>query len=63
MRKGVMIEKDWVVNLLRHLGYVQEADAALKELPDHISHDELAAFGDRHGITRDELTNRAGGSP
>lgn len=63
IQRFVMVEKDWLVNLLRHLGYTQEADAALREMPDQISREELKAFGDRHGISRDELTNRSGGSP
>lgn len=62
-RKDDMVHKDWLVDVLRHLGYVEEAEAALKELPDHFSKEELEQFGNRHGINRDEVMNRMGGSP
>jgi hypothetical protein len=48
---------------LRHAGYSQAADEALQVLPEHIDLHELQEFGDRHGISRDELTSRMGGSP
>jgi hypothetical protein len=57
-----MPEKDWLVDLLRRLGYTQEAEAALRELPDHVSIDQLIEFGERHGINRGELIDRMGGS-
>jgi hypothetical protein len=58
-----MADRNWLVETLRHLGYTREADAALRELPDEISVDQVKAFGDRHDINRDELMNRMGGSP
>jgi hypothetical protein len=45
------------------MGYAQEADQAARELPDPVELEQLKAFGDRHGISRDELTSRMGGSP
>ncbi|HEX6527357.1 MAG TPA: hypothetical protein VF070_46200 [Streptosporangiaceae bacterium] len=58
-----MTDRRWLVETLRHLGYTREAEAALQELPDEISMDQVQAFGDRYGISRDELMNRMGGSP
>ena len=58
-----MSDRSWLVEILRHLGYTREADAALQELPDEISHDQVNDFCDRHGINRDEMTNQMGGSP
>ena len=58
-----MEDRSWLVQMLRQLGYTREADAALRELPDEPSLDEVKAFGDRHGISHDELTSRMGGSP
>ena len=58
-----MTERSWLVETLRQLGYAREADAALRELPDEISLDQIKAFGDRFGISRDELMSRMGGSP
>jgi hypothetical protein len=58
-----MADRSWLVETLRQLGFTREADAALHELPDEISLDQVKAFGDRHGISRDELMSRMGGSP
>jgi hypothetical protein len=55
--------RKWVVDTLRHIGYPQAADEALRVLPDHIELKELQEFGDKYGISRDELTSRMGGSP
>jgi hypothetical protein len=55
--------RKWVVDTLRHIGYSKEADEALRVLPDEIELKQLLEFGDRHGISRDELTSRMGGSP
>jgi len=52
-----------VVDLLQRLGYDHEADEAAKTLPDPVPLEELIAFGDKHNISRDELTDRMGGSP
>jgi hypothetical protein len=55
--------KQWVINLLRNMGYAQEADDAARELPDPVEFEQLLEFGNRHGISRDELNSRMGGSP
>jgi hypothetical protein len=55
--------RQWVVDRLRRMGYAQEADDAARELPDPVDLEELMAFGNRHGISRDELMSRMGGSP
>jgi hypothetical protein len=49
--------------MLRSLGYRQEADEALRVLPDEVDLKELQEFGDRHGISRGALIDRMGGSP
>jgi hypothetical protein len=56
-------ERQWIIDQLRHIGYTREADDAAQTLPKEVSAEELMAFGDRHGISRDELINRMGGSP
>jgi hypothetical protein len=56
-------DKEWVVHTLRRLGYPQAADEAERVLPDPVSTEELRKFGDRYGISRDELLSRMGGSP
>ena len=55
--------RQWVVDTLRRNGYPQEADEALRDLPDQVDLQQLQEFGDRHGISRDELVSRMGGSP
>jgi hypothetical protein len=56
-------DRQWVSDQLRRLGYTEEADDAVQTLPAEISDEELMAFSDRHGISRDELMSRMGGSP
>ena len=56
-------DRQWIIDQLRRLGYTQEADDAARTLPDQVSAEELLAFSDRHGISRDELMSRMGGSP
>ena len=55
--------RQWLVDTLRRLGYTQAADDALRVLPDQIDVKRLEEFGDQHGISRDELIDRMGGSP
>jgi hypothetical protein len=55
--------KRWLVDLLRRLGYTQAADDALREMPDEFDLKQLQEFGDRHGISRDDLSDAMGGSP
>lgn len=55
--------RQWVVDTLRRNGYLQEADEALRVLPEEVDAKQLQEFGDRHGISRDELISRMGGSP
>jgi len=55
--------RQWVVDTLRRLGYQRAADEALRVLPDQIDLRQLEEFGDQHGISRDALIDRMGGSP
>jgi hypothetical protein len=55
-------DRHWLVDLLRRLGYTKAADDAA-HLPDQISLEQLREFGDQHRISRDEITDRMGGSP
>jgi len=56
-------ERQWVVDTLRRLGYAHEAEEAARVLPDPVNMEQLREFGDRYGISVDELTSRMGGSP
>ena len=53
----------WLVDLLCRLGYTQEADDALRVLPEEVDLQQLQRFADRHGISRDEVLSRMGASP
>ncbi len=55
--------RQWVADTLRHLGYEQAADDALRVLPEAIDNEQLREFGDKHGISLGELMSRMGGSP
>ena len=59
----MVYSRQWVVDTLRRNGYQQEADEALRVLPDEVDAQQLEEFGDRYGISRDELVSRMGGSP
>ncbi|HET9782706.1 MAG TPA: hypothetical protein VFR33_13110 [Candidatus Dormibacteraeota bacterium] len=55
--------KRWLVDLLRRLGYAEAAEDALREMPEEFDLEQLQEFGDRHGISRDTVTDAMGGSP
>jgi hypothetical protein len=55
--------RKWLVDLLRRLGYTHAADDALREMPEQFDKKQLQDFADRHGISRDDVTDAMGGSP
>ena len=56
-------DRQWVVDSLRRLGYMQAADEAARVLPDPVSQEQLLDFANRNGISRDEVISQMGGSP
>jgi hypothetical protein len=60
---AMQVSRQRVAEWLRHVGYPQAADEALRDLPDVVDLKEAQDWGDRHGISRDELINLMGGSP
>jgi hypothetical protein len=56
-------DRQWVINLLHRMGYPTAAEEAARELPDPVAMEDLVKFANRHGISRDELNSRMGGSP
>lgn len=56
-------DRQWVVDTLRRVGYVHEAEEVARVLPDPLEMEQLREFGDRHGISVAKLTSRMGGSP
>ena len=55
--------KQDIVDMLRKVGLTEQADEAMRVLPDPVDADEVARFGALYGITRDTLISRMGGSP
>ena len=39
-------DRQWVIDLLRRLGYTQAAEEAARELPDPVSMEDVRKFGD-----------------
>jgi hypothetical protein len=60
---AVPYSRQEVVDLLRKAGFREAADEAMRELPDPVDLEFLEEWGGRHGITRDILISRMGGSP
>jgi hypothetical protein len=52
-----------VVDVLRKAGLPQMADEALRDLPDPVDSEQVAAWAVPYGVSMDELTSRMGGSP
>jgi hypothetical protein len=52
-----------VVRILRRAGYRKLADEAMRDLPDPVDVEYVFAWGAEHGVTRDRLISRMGGSP
>jgi len=56
-------DRQWVVDTLRRLGYVHEADEAARVLPDPVDMEQLRAFGDRVGDFHGRDREPDGGQP
>jgi uncharacterized protein YidB (DUF937 family) len=52
-----------VADVLRHAGFSELADQASRVLPDPVDLDQLQEWAMQHGLSRDELISRLGGSP
>lgn len=55
--------RQWLIEILRRLGYTQAAEDALREMPEEFDLEQLQEFGERHGISRDEVTDAMGSGP
>jgi hypothetical protein len=52
-----------VVDVLRHAGWPDLADEALRTLPDPVDSTRLEEWGIQHDVSYDVLQSRFGGSP
>jgi hypothetical protein len=60
---AVIVTRDWVVDVLTRAGFTDQAERARRELPDTMDYEELPEWGQKYGITIDELRSAMGGSP
>lgn len=51
------------VSMLRRAGLAEVADEAQQALPDPVDTDTVDQFCTAHGLTKDSLMDRMGGSP
>jgi hypothetical protein len=59
----MQVTRQHVVDLLRIVGLPKLAEEARMVLPDTLEYNQAARFLAQHGITKDELISRRGGSP
>ena len=57
------VTRQHVVDLLRLAGLPALAEEAHRALPDPVEYSNAERFLAQHGITKDELISRRGGSP
>jgi hypothetical protein len=55
--------KQHVLDVLHTLQRPDLADEASRDLPDPVDIDRLVAWMIQHGLSRDEMVSRMGGSP
>jgi hypothetical protein len=60
---AVRLTRQHVVDVLRKAGLPEIADEALRDLPDPVDSEQVAAWGVPHGINLGDLMGRMGGSP
>ena len=55
--------RQYVVDQLNRMGYAEIAVEASRELPDPVDINRLEAWCMQHGLSRDDVISRMGGSP
>jgi len=60
---AMQVHKERVVDVLRAAGFTQLADEVLRSWPDQVDVDRAEDLLLRHGVTKDTLISRMGGSP
>lgn len=59
----MQVTRQHVVDILRMAALLDVAEEALRTLPDPVEYNHAERFLGQHGITKDELISRRGGSP
>jgi hypothetical protein len=57
------LSRQYVVDELNRLGYGELAAEASRDLPDPVGINRLAEWCLQHGLPKDEVISRMGGSP
>ena len=57
------VSRQYVVDELNRLGYGELAAEASRDLPDPVGTNRLAEWCLQHGLPKDEVISRMGGSP
>jgi hypothetical protein len=60
---AVQLTRQHVVDVLRRAGLPEMADEALRDLPDPVDNEQVAAWAVPYGINMGDLISRMGGSP
>ena len=60
---AVQFSRQEVADVFRRAGLPEVAEEAMRNLPDPVDSDYVAAWGVQHGITKDALISWMGGSP
>jgi hypothetical protein len=60
---AMQYSRQHVIDVLHTLKYPDLADEASRDLPDPVDLDRLEAWMIQHGLSRDEMISRLGGSP
>ena len=59
----MQLSRQQVVDLLRRAGLTEMANAALRDLPDPVDREKVAAWGGRWNVDMDYFIDWMGGSP
>ena len=59
----MQVTREHVVGILRMAALPDLADEAFRALPDPVEYNRAERFLAQHGLTKDELISRRGGSP
>jgi hypothetical protein len=59
----MQVTRQHVVDILRMVALPDLAEEALRALPDPVEYNRAERFLAQHGLTKDELISRRGGSP
>jgi len=59
----MQLTKQHVVEVLRTAGLPEMADKVLRDLPDPVDSEQVAAWAVPYGVNMGDLVSRVGGSP